>query len=421
LPVVGSTRSLCAALFACCLAACGDGRLLGAAERQFEGERAFRDLRHQVELGPRPSGSRGAAATRDWLRKELGEAGWNVREQRFQGIAPGGIPVVDMVNLIAERPGREDRAIVFGTHYDTKRMERRFVGANDGASGTAVLVELARALGPAPSRYTIRLLFFDGEEAFGEYITPQDGLYGSKALADEMLRSGELQNTRALINIDMIGDKDLNIGVDMNSDPELRELLIREGAELVDLDQTLRLVDDHMPFKDKGLESVLGIIDFAYGSRSTPGPIWHTPADDLPAVSADSLNSVGRLLIRMLGRLEADGSHADADPGVRAPRSDGMLEGDGAELKDFSARPDPALGILLPDEPSGGLRLAEHGGASEGPGASRESERWSGQGIGDLARSARSGGVRGEDRVVSWNGPAARGTMNGPSGFRNPN
>jgi glutaminyl-peptide cyclotransferase len=312
--LVGSRRSLRAALCACCLAACGDGRLLGAIERQFEGERAFRDLRHQVEFGPRPSGSRPAAATRDWLRKELSEAGWNVREQRFQGIAPAGVPVVDMVNLIAERPGREARAILFGTHYDTKRMERRFVGANDGASGTAVLLELARALGGAPSRYTIRLLFFDGEEAFGEYITPQDGLYGSKALAAEMLRSGELQNTRALINIDMIGDKDLNIGVDMNSDPELRELLVREGGALVDLDQTLNLVDDHLPFKEKGLEQVLGIIDFAYGSRSTPGPLWHTPADDLPAVSADSLNSVGRLLIRMLGRLEAEGSHADADP-----------------------------------------------------------------------------------------------------------
>jgi Zn-dependent M28 family amino/carboxypeptidase len=226
-----------------------------------------------------------------------------------------------MTNLIAELPGTRPEWIGFGTHYDTKLLDdTRFVGANDGASGAALLLELARQLALVRRPYGVRLLFLDGEESFGPRITPEDGLYGSRALADEMARSGELERARAMVVVDMVADADLDLVDDRNSSPRLRRLL-RQAAGQIGAEPVLErgpqipIVDDHIPFRERGVESVLCIIDLRYGDLTIPGPLWHTAEDRLEAVSSASLNTVGRLVVefyvRLIRDLEGDGLRPD--------------------------------------------------------------------------------------------------------------
>ncbi len=277
-------------------------------ESRFDGERAFADLRAQVAIGPRPSGSDGAEQTRALITGRLRQAGWPVRRHEFTVQGPEDAPV-EMVNLIAELPGTREGWIVFGAHYDTKRLDDvRFVGANDGASGVAVLLELARRVGPLERGYGVRLVFFDGEEAFGPDLTSEDGIYGSRALAQEWSEAGDLDRIRALIVVDMVADRDLDLVNDRSSSPRLRALA-REAAGSLGIEESvlggpeLAMVDDHLPFRERGLTEVLCLIDFRYGDRTVPGPLWHTPGDRLDAVSVESLNTVGELVVELYERL----------------------------------------------------------------------------------------------------------------------
>ncbi len=275
----------------------------------FDAARAFRDLRDLVAIGPRPAGSPAAEQTRALIRERLRQAGWRVRDQSFEARPPFGDPV-SMVNLIGVRQGQRRERLLVGTHYDTKLLPgTHFVGANDGASGAAVLLELARQLAGRPLPFTVWLVFFDGEEAFGPAIRGGDGLYGSRALAEQMLTEGSLAETLALIVVDMLGDRDLNLTPDLYSSRLLRRFLLEEarasGLEhAVDLASARSIVDDHVPFLERGLERVLLLIDFQFGARRTPGPLWHTAGDGLGAVSEASLNTAGTLAVRVFERIE---------------------------------------------------------------------------------------------------------------------
>lgn len=292
---------------------------------RFDGERAFLDLADLVALGPRPAGSRAAEAARVLISERLRQAGWRVERRPFQVRDPRGQPV-SMVNLVArlDRPILEatssgdgalssegealDRLLLV-THYDTKRIPGvRFVGANDGASGVALLLELARQLSRHPPSLEVWMLFCDGEEAFGANITPTDGLYGSRDLARSLDREGVLDRVRALLLIDMVGDRDLNLATDRGSSPALRKQLADAARSLglegvIDPREIVALVDDHTPFVERGVEPVLALIDFQFGSRFTPGLFWHTARDDLDSVSVKSLNSVGALVVEWIERL----------------------------------------------------------------------------------------------------------------------
>ena len=293
------------------LTALGCGRTESArVEVPFDGVRAFRDLLELVEIGPRPAGSEGAARARDLIRQRLRQAGWKVEQHDFRAVTREGSEL-ELSNLIGIREGvRRDQRILLVTHYDTKRLEgERFLGANDGASGVALLLELARQLAARPLAFTIWLVFFDGEEAFGRSITEWDGLFGSRALVDRMVDEGTLDEIGALVLVDMVADRDLNLAVDRSSSPALRAILSEEAEalgleELIDPEVTLHVVDDHTPFVVSGVEEVLAVIDFQFGARRTPGPYWHTVRDDTFAVSAESLNSVGRLVVQTVVRIE---------------------------------------------------------------------------------------------------------------------
>lgn len=295
-------------------ASCDDADSSGAAEQAqpvqpFDGERAFRDLVEQVRLGPRHPGTPGSVAVRELIRSRLRQAGWSVRDHAFDAELPDGTRV-EMLNLIADLPGggRTGEGIaLLAAHYDTKHLPEvpGFVGANDGASGVAVLLELARTLPRRTRALGYRLVFFDGEEAFGPDIGPRDGLYGSRELAAQMKADGSLSDVRAFVLIDMVGDADLDLSWGAGSTPELLgpwiELARSRGVALAG---PMGLIDDHVPFVESGVARVLSLIDFRYGGRTSPGWRWHTRGDGLDGVSAASLNAFGGLLVEWLARVE---------------------------------------------------------------------------------------------------------------------
>lgn len=298
---------------ACALAlACGERAAAPAAPRasDFDGARAFRDLEALVNLGPRPAGSAALTAARALIRERLRQAGWSVEAHEFSVARPGAAPV-PMVNLIARRGSPAAPRTLLITHYDTKAIPGiAFVGANDGASGAAVLLELARVTAADVPPPPLELVFCDGEEAFGANITDDDGLYGSKALAARMAGDGSLAQVGAVVLVDMVGDRDLNLALDMRSSPALRRRFEAAAAKLgfpppFDSRQAMGVIDDHTPFQERGVARSLALIDFQYGSRRSPGPRWHTGGDTLEAVAPESLNAVGRPLVEMLRQLGA--------------------------------------------------------------------------------------------------------------------
>jgi glutaminyl-peptide cyclotransferase len=248
---------------------------------RFDGARAFRLLRRQVELGPRPAGSPESRRLARLLKRI-------VPGGRYQEV-PGGLR-----NVIGTVPGREPGYVVVGAHYDTKDI-RGFVGANDGASGTAVAAELARTI--RRPRHTVKFVFFDGEES--PRGTPdsrfdETGLRGSKVAAPGFA------DARAMVLLDFVGDKRLSIPREANSDSilwsKLRGAARRVGALPVFPNRRSGgIIDDHIPFLDRGVPSV-DLIDFNF-------PCWHRRCDDMSAVSEPSVDAVGETVHELLRSL----------------------------------------------------------------------------------------------------------------------
>jgi glutaminyl-peptide cyclotransferase len=287
------------------------GTALALADGGFDGVRAYRDVERLVGFGPRPPGSPALERARAYMTGELRKAGWRVREHAFTARTPRG--AIRMVNLVAEWPGRRPDVVAVGGHYDTKVFTSfRFVGANDGGSSAALLVELGRALAArhraAPPLYTHWLLFFDGEEAQVEWSST-DSLYGSRALVAALRASGELPRLRALVVADMIGDRDLGIRRERASTPWLTDLVWgvarRLGHERHFLDEQQPVEDDHAPFLDAGVAATL-LIDFEYGGGPGQNAFWHTPEDTLDKVDARSLGVVGDVILTVLPAIEAE-------------------------------------------------------------------------------------------------------------------
>ena len=208
-----------------------------------------------------------------------------------------------MRNIIAKFPGHSGRAVVVTGHFDTKPMPgQNFVGANDGGSSTGFLLELARVVNTMPHRDDICLVWFDGEEAFGEW-SDSNGIYGSKHLADKWSRDGTLARIKALINVDMIGDKDLGIMQEGNSSPALLKLVWQTAHDLgygkYFLDTGFATEDDHLPFLRQGVQA-LDLIDFDYGPNNS---YWHTPKDTMDKLAAHSLDIVGNVVVGVLRKL----------------------------------------------------------------------------------------------------------------------
>jgi Zn-dependent M28 family amino/carboxypeptidase len=275
--------------------------LVGAARAtggpRVDGAAALRHVERLVAIGPRVAGSPGGVRAREYIVGELRKLrGVRVEVKPFEADTPHGR--IAMANVVAVVPGRRPDVIMLAGHYDTKLFkEFRFVGANDGGSSTALLLELARRLAAAPRDYTYWLVWFDGEEARVSW-TERDSLYGSRRLAADLARARRLP--RAMILVDMIGDRDLRIRREAHSTGWLNEIIWEAAARLGHGQHFVRdsmpVEDDHVPFLRAGVPAAL-LIDFDFSS-------WHTAGDTLETVSAASLAVVGQVLLEALPSIE---------------------------------------------------------------------------------------------------------------------
>jgi Zn-dependent M28 family amino/carboxypeptidase len=257
----------------------------------FSGRRALTHARQLMRLGPRIPGSQASVEAQGYIADQLRREGWEVETQRF---AYGGVA---LANVIAKRG--EGPIVIVGTHYDTRPMADRdpvdrtapVPGANDGTSGTAVLLELARVLDPAATEgMQVWLAFFDAEDS-GD-VANWEWAVGSRYMAQRLVNEPGNRPEYVII-IDMIGIADQKIHYEWSSSLWLQEKLWALAAELGYEDMFVPLykyhvIADHTPFLQTGLEAALLI--------NMDDPNWHTQRDTLDKLSAQSLQRVGRLL-----------------------------------------------------------------------------------------------------------------------------
>src|SRR5436190_8295554 len=276
-----------------------------AKESPFNADRAFADLTKIVSFGPRPAGSEAIAATRNYIVAELQKAGLKPQLDEFQVTTPRGVR--KMVNVRAFRPGTRPGVIALVGHYDTKVFDNmRFVGANDGGSSAAWLLEMARATKDLKLQSTLEFIFYDGEEAVVEW-TDADSLYGSRHDVDRRVADGSLRQLKALILVDMIGDKNLNIKKEYDSTDWLKTIIWNTASSLGYSREfpsdSISVADDHVPYLKAAIPAV-DLIDFEYGPGASPGQYWHTAADTLDKTSGKSLKIVGDVIYFSLPEID---------------------------------------------------------------------------------------------------------------------
>ena len=265
----------------------------------FDGERAYKHVEQLVDIGPHPAGSEAIARAQQYISSQLKSFGCPVEEQSFHA---AGTPVGDvaMKNMVVKIPSPNPNIILFGSHYDTKRLAN-FVGADDAGSSTGVLLELARLLCARKNAATIWLVFFDGEEDFN-LNWGDTNTYGSREMAASMALSGDLKRTKAMILVDMVGPFNPVYKRETDSTPWLVDLIWSTAARLgygrVFVNDGTEITDDHDPFLKRNVPSV-DIIDlegvFSY---------WHTPQDTLDKIDPRTLAITGHVLIESLPELE---------------------------------------------------------------------------------------------------------------------
>jgi len=269
------------------VAALALGACAANPRHHFDGIGALALVTQQLAFGPRPPGTDAAGATSSWIASTLEETGWKVEIQpvEYQGVV--------LRNIVGRLGTSEAGPILLATHYDTRPQADRdpvdsraaVPGANDGASGVAVLLELARVLPARLAGHEVWLVFFDGEDSGG--LDGWEWHAGASAFAAQLSVIPQ-----AVVVVDMVGDADLRLPVERNSDPalvkEIWDVAERLGAGAFVQEPGSSIIDDHRPFVDRGIPAVL-IIDLEYA-------YWHTTADTLDKVSAESLAQVGRVL-----------------------------------------------------------------------------------------------------------------------------
>jgi len=261
-------------------------------------QRAMQYVKEIVAFGPRWPGSKGQEKVAGYLRNKLKAD--HLEEDAFTGDTPAG--KLPMRNFIARFEGTKEGIILLGSHIDTLYPPQgdNFVGANDGGSSTALLLDIADQLrGKKLEGYSVWLAFFDGEEAVRSW-TDTDSLYGSRHLAAKWQQDGTLGKIKAFLLADMIGDADLNILRDANSTPWLEELVLRAAQRLGYQSHFFGtegpIEDDHRPFGKQGVP-VADLIDLDYGYHNA---YWHTPEDTVDKLSPKSLQISGDVILETM-------------------------------------------------------------------------------------------------------------------------
>ena len=266
---------------------------------RFSGKDALAYTVTATQFGPRPSGSPELDRTRKFMEASL--ASWKLKPEIDQFVASTPVGKIPMYNYIvkipATNPAAVDHVVIVAGHYDTKRFKNiKFVGANDGGSSMGVLLELARVLSLTPRKdVSVWIVFHDGEEAQQGPWTKEDSLWGAKHLAAKLQASGDVKKVKALINIDMIGNKNLSMLRDTYSTQWLNDLVrasaTRIGLGTVFNDETTDIEDDHLPYLAAGVASV-DLIDFT--SMNT---FWHNEKDTTDKLSVASMEQIGLVVL----------------------------------------------------------------------------------------------------------------------------
>ncbi len=293
-------------LFSC--AACDAGAEAQAPTVNFNRERAWSDLERIVGMGPRPSGTPALDELRSFLSKQLTEAGLTPIIESFEENTPIG-PLA-FANLYADLTSQgtgtaKPPMVILATHMDTKRLGKDFVGANDGGSGTATLLELARILASEskPRPVTYRFLFLDGEESQREQWIDPDNRYGSRYHATALRARGQHRQVGALVLLDLVGDRNLRFFTESNSDRDLLNIFF-EAARKNGLGAHVggprgEILDDHLSFMAVDIPCV-DLIDFDYGPNNS---YWHGE-DVLEHCAPASLEITGKIVLFGLPELE---------------------------------------------------------------------------------------------------------------------
>jgi glutaminyl-peptide cyclotransferase len=275
------------------------------AQQHFDGAKALEYAREFVEIGPRWPTGPGHVKAEEFLRSHFQREHDQLEEDTFTADTPIG--PVSMRNFIVRFPGKKNGVIVLGTHYETNYPLRNigFVGANDGASTTGLLMAIGDKLhaetvgGKKLDGYSVWLVFFDGEEAINSW-SRSDSTYGSRHLAAKWGRDGTLNQIKAFMLADMIGDKDLDIQRESNSTGWLVQLVGQAarkfGYDRYFFHQEMAVEDDHLPFVERGVPSI-DVIDLDYGPNNS---YHHTAQDTLDKISAHSLTIDGDVFLETI-------------------------------------------------------------------------------------------------------------------------
>lgn len=272
-----------------------------ALDPRIDSARAMKYVRQVVNFGPRPPGSPAHRKLQAYIKSHLQDT--VVEEDAFKAMTPAG--PVRMCNIIAKFPGTKPGIILIGAHYDTVSSLHNFVGANDGGSGTALLLELANQWrGRKRPGYSVWLVWIDGEEAIRQW-SASDSLYGSRHLVEKWQKDGTLRQIKAFLLVDMVGDANLHIDRETNSSPWLvnlvHEAATKLGFQSHFFQRQVAVDDDHMPFVRAGVPAI-DLIDFEYGYNNV---YHHTSADTLDKLSPRSLEIVGNVVLESVRLLDA--------------------------------------------------------------------------------------------------------------------
>ena len=265
----------------------------------FDGKRAFAHVAKQVSFGPRPSGSQAILQLQDYLQSELKSYGCTVETDAFTADTPvGRLP---MKNIVVKIPGEKPGVILLGTHYDTL-LKESFVGADDGGSSTAVMLELARLLCPQHGRYAVWIAFLDGEEAMKQW-SDTDSRYGSRQMAARLSTSGDIKKVRAFLLADIVGGRNAQFLRESSSTPVLVDLVWSTAAKLgysaLFRNEATSAEDDHDSFLKRGVPSVDVIGDFVNNGY------WHTTQDALDKISPKTLATVSHVFLESVKQLQS--------------------------------------------------------------------------------------------------------------------
>jgi hypothetical protein len=308
----------------------------------FDPERAWSHLEALTRIGPRVMGSEGAARARAYIRAELTKLGLEVREQPVKVIrrptpgwapghaepAAGGLPPIQLHNIGATIPGASEDLILLIAPYDSQAFASfRFVGANDGASGAAVLLELARVLAARPLGYTTWVIFLEGEAPFGPPGEPPAPTYfGSRGLTQLVRNRDAFDDVRLAVFVNRVCDPDLRIARDLRSERVYREEFWMAAHRLGHDDAFPERAEyetpnaSHEALADGGLRRVVALVDASFGGGEPPGALAGTEDDDLEHCSAQSLGIVGEVMLEGLSSIST--RLAKIDRFAASPRGD---------------------------------------------------------------------------------------------------